>query len=361
MATLLLKKSSPISYDKSISNFEESLENLKNQTLLNYQKLLSKTDDDDLDFYLPQLCIQMLSSVTFFNQYLLNLVLFLQKINDEKNNTKFYERNLLETIFAHTKKFRGEENFPNNLSSLSKTLFSILDAQNKDREKIKELKKISMIFLIIEDFFRHHQAHGLTNSLIDFFRGFTISISPIYIFDDYYIDNFSKFADLDEKFYFSFPTEEFNNFKSKINSSVNSLIIYEREQNIQILSKKVKDKILNLFGFPQHILDPKAKWESEGTPFIASSFFNNQEHIFLKSNIARSYFKYHGLSQIQYIKANNKELIKEALNIHEYLFVNNNFQYSKSIPISPNDLLNKFILFTELVQCLFQENLIDNI
>lgn len=192
--------SSPSPIDINDFDIKSPLESIKVQTFNNYEKIIKKTNNNDLELYLPEMFINMLSGVTFFNQYLLLLNMHLEKISSNIHNDKDYIRHLLETSFAHTGKFRGYEKFQNNLPFLSNNLLSALSNESFNQEKINRLKKISIIFIILEEFFRNHQAHGFTHSLIDFFRGFNIGIQPVYLFKDNYLEDFSMY-DLKELFY----------------------------------------------------------------------------------------------------------------------------------------------------------------
>jgi len=344
-----LNSPSPITF--GVNSNKTELEIIKSQTLSNYQKIIQKTNEDDLELYLPETFINMLSGVTFFNQYLLLLNIFLEKISSQYYKDQDYNRNLLEVIFAHTGKFRGQEKFNNNLSFLSDNLLTTFTKSEEfDQLKIKRLKEIAIIFIIIEEFFRNHQAHGLTNSLIDFFRGFNVGIFPVYLFSEKYIENFSLFTNLEYKFYFSCPKIIFENFRTNIHSRIEKIKEYERETNSVILNKTVVNKILNLFGTPKYILDSEAKWKESEPPIIASINIDNEDHVFINSDIIRSYFKYSSLEFNKETPASNIKLIKQALTLNEFEITPEGFKFSKEISIHPISLCQYFEEFVNLIE-----------
>lgn len=348
----LLNSPSPITLRNANVNNSE-LDMFVEQTIKNYKKIINKTTEDDLALYLPETFINMLSGVTFFNQYLLQVNMFLERLSSQENKDQDYNKKLLEVIFAHTGKFRGFEKFNNDIAFLSTNLLNALtNSEGLDVKKIRRLKEISIIFIIIEEFFRNHQAHGQTLSLIDFFRGFNIGIFPVYIFSEKYIENFSLFSDLEYKFYFSCPREEFERFRNTIYKKINEIKIYEIENNCVILDKKVRNKLLNIMGMSKEVIDPEGKWTQASSPIIGSVRIENKEHCLINSDIMRSYFKYYSLVFNNDTKASNIKLIKEALVLHQLDVEEKGWIYSKKISIHPEELCKYFEEFTIILKSL---------
>lgn len=340
--------SSPISLLHNISGgIESKLKTLKKQTLFNYKKIISKTNEEDLELYLSETFINMLSGVTFFNQYLLQINMLLEKRTSENNKKQDYNAKLLETIFTHTNKFRGYSKFPNNLSSLSENLFLILEELTTDKKIIEKLKKISIIFILIEEFFRNHQAHGLTHSLVDFLRGVDNDIFPTYIFNEDHIKNFSLFSNLEHKLYFSCPKEEFMYFQSLISLKINQITEFQSQNNTVVLNEIVKNKILNLFGTPKLELDPQAKWKEAANPTIQ---LENSDTVLVNSDIIRAYFKYHSIEFNLDFQASSVGLVKNALALNVIKIDNKKIKNSKKIYIHPESLYHYFDKFISILE-----------
>lgn len=350
MAQLIISIQTPISLGRKNLTGLEYLSLLKKQTLLNYEKIVSTKTDNDLDFFLPQTFNHMLAGITSMNQFLLGINFFLQKIDSEQKHNVIYEQQILHNIFSHHSLTQNEK-FENNLSNQFNYLFNLAPTYiNIEDDDLKELKKIGIIFTLVENFFRHHEAHGLTLSLIDFFRCFNIGIFPCFLLDEKYLQDFSSFSSLKDKFHFIFPEDEFNSFKLNINNLINNISDYEKKHSETILNHKFKENINEILTYSNDKIDNLDR--KKMNPYLKTNFqnpYSNQNILLVRSQIVRSYLKYHSIVWNNDIIAQNTTKINEALSFN-FLTENNEGLHGESISITPESLVYYFKKFLEILK-----------
>lgn len=355
MAQLMINYKTPITFGNQEMTGKDYFNLLKKQTILNYEKIVSTKTNDDLDFYLPQTFNHMLAAVTSMNQFLLSINLFLQKNLSEINKDLQYKKNILNTIFAHNLSAQNE--FDNKLGTQFNYLFKLINFDGVDPNDLVELRKIGIIFTIVENFFRNHEAHGLTGSLIDFFRGYNTGIYPSFILKCEYLENFELFNDLPDRFCFTFPEEDFLRFKTKIESFINEIKDFENLNNTTILNKKMQDNILNTLTFSEDKIGKTNK--KELNPYEESIYVPEfkENILFVRSDIVRSYFKYNSIIWNNDVIAHDINEIENALQLQVYKFISESeIAYDYNISISPASLLKFFKMFVEILEkILFEE------
>lgn len=316
----------PITYKKYRMNYIcclcEDFKILKNQTLGNFEFELKKDNETKKEFFIPNLCNQMLLAITSMNHFLLNINIILER--KKVNNS--YERILLENIYEHDNKvFKDDRIFKNNLASQFKFLFDNL--RNNfyfEESEISSLKEIAKIFIIVESFFRNHQAHGNTNSIIEIFNEYNIGGHLFYIYDKNII------TDGNVNFFFTIDIQYFAMFKKNI---VDLLVTYkEKISDEKELNRFEKEKNRILLNF-----NPE---------------FGIKDTLFIKGSLMRTYLKYKCLMSLDIQEALNFDAIEKVLVLNRLISQDDgNFMVAQEDDkISPIHLFEKMKFFIETIE-----------